>query len=768
MRHDVFAGNLRERFSMHVAEVGTTSLFLLLVLAVILLFPLLFVGFTTHDDAVFAINFGNGYGHTWEIAWKLSITQGRFAFWWTYPLIRIPYALDNRVWYLAMKYGSFFLLLCALYYAVHKSFRSSWIALASLVFFLAFRQNGWDHNALTSYPVVFNFAAVLFLVSLGLYCVAIDRKNLVLACFSGGLYFFSLGCELFVLFFPFYVAALLSRVAPGESVIRRLMSGKKYILAVALPLMAYLAIYLTWRSIHPTNYSGNRLDGFNLLAAGRVIATYSLSAFPWASLRFVFSPNDQLQFANVAGLRVILSELNAAHFIKTAVAGLLFARLMTSPCFIVPQARTLIIGAALAFVGIFLPNLLSGFTQKYQGWVASGDYSYLYTYYSFISAVVFAALVLAYMNAKIRSWKPKLRLALILIGVIATMAISFAVEVRNQYIAFDQKLSHRKWQLMDVVIKSPAFMEVPDGSTVVAPTLSEHYRGIAQAPADYWSKYIKYKTGKNVQFVDDKCRSDAPCYSLVFRQAAHSDNQFIVLAKITHHDLLDSSELTVYSMPMRDNTILVGSFMPGKVPPKLVINGVSVANVNVVSGLFSSNLPYASGDGFVQTAQLTGHVDIFPDKITISHYSVEPRLRSLSVELADGIDFKKRDYPYFLAEVSGISGYEHWGRWSDAAAGPVAKFRFKQTLPSKFTLEVIANAYGPNIGAPVKVRVGGVEKTFVINNNTDRYSLVFKTDGTAYILEITPPKPTSPNEIDPKSGDTRKLGIGFISLKIKS
>lgn len=137
--------------------------------------------------------------------------------------------------------------------------------------------------------------------------------------------------------------------------------------------------------------------------------------------------------------------------------------------------------------------------------------------------------------------------------------------------------------------------------------------------------------------------------------------------------------------------------------------------------------------------------------------------------LAEGIDFKKPGYPNFLAEVSGMSGYEEWGRWTDAAAGPVAKFRFKQALPRTFTLELSADAFGPNNGAPVKVRVGGVEKTFVISHKkeADPYLLAFEIDGTADTLEITPPKPISPNEIDPKNSDRRKLGIAFISLKIK-
>lgn len=136
--------------------------------------------------------------------------------------------------------------------------------------------------------------------------------------------------------------------------------------------------------------------------------------------------------------------------------------------------------------------------------------------------------------------------------------------------------------------------------------------------------------------------------------------------------------------------------------------------------------------------------------------------------LEEGIDFRKPLYPTFIAEVSGMSSYEPTIRWTE---GPLVKFRFKQPLPKIFTLEIAAISFGPNLGLPIKVRVGGVEKNFVIpkvpTKDSAAYKLTFKTDGKSDTLEIMPPKPTSPRELDPKSGDTRKLGIAFVSLKIK-
>ena len=141
--------------------------------------------------------------------------------------------------------------------------------------------------------------------------------------------------------------------------------------------------------------------------------------------------------------------------------------------------------------------------------------------------------------------------------------------------------------------------------------------------------------------------------------------------------------------------------------------------------------------------------------------------------LSDGsmeriIDFKLQNYPDFVAKVSGMSTPEPWGCWTDSYAGPVAKFCFKQALPKKITLEIAAQAFGPNVGLPVKVKVGANEDAFaIIDGKTTPYILAFETDGTADTLVITAPKPTSPRELDPNSVDIRKLGIGLISLKIK-
>lgn len=147
--------------------------------------------------------------------------------------------------------------------------------------------------------------------------------------------------------------------------------------------------------------------------------------------------------------------------------------------------------------------------------------------------------------------------------------------------------------------------------------------------------------------------------------------------------------------------------------------------------------------------------------------SLAPRYEA---SLADGIDFTRSGYPTFLAEVSGMSGHEAWGRWTDAAEAATAKFRFAQSLPQKFALELKANAFGPNVGRPVKVRVGAVEKEFIVKDAPAPELHVLTFDGVngADTIEIVPPQPTSPKQLDPQNGDPRMLGVSLVSLQIKS
>lgn len=135
-----------------------------------------------------------------------------------------------------------------------------------------------------------------------------------------------------------------------------------------------------------------------------------------------------------------------------------------------------------------------------------------------------------------------------------------------------------------------------------------------------------------------------------------------------------------------------------------------------------------------------------------------------------GIDFKNQGYPNFLKFTSGLSQVEAWGRWSDSSQGNgVVEFGFRDPLPERFVLEFKALPYANNGQSPTRVRVGNQEHFIYINgSNGDEYALTFNNKERSNVVEFYPPNPVSPAANAGISSDPRKLGIGFISLRIRA
>ncbi len=112
--------------------------------------------------------------------------------------------------------------------------------------------------------------------------------------------------------------------------------------------------------------------------------------------------------------------------------------------------------------------------------------------------------------------------------------------------------------------------------------------------------------------------------------------------------------------------------------------------------------------------------------------------------------------------ASGLSGPEEWGTWTD---GKTVKLRLKKPLPRRFTLELVTNAFGPNVGREISVRVGSQVKTFVGTTEMTRVRIPFDLSDTADLIELTVPAPTRPRDVS-KSNDYRSLGLGLRSLSI--
>jgi hypothetical protein len=136
---------------------------------------------------------------------------------------------------------------------------------------------------------------------------------------------------------------------------------------------------------------------------------------------------------------------------------------------------------------------------------------------------------------------------------------------------------------------------------------------------------------------------------------------------------------------------------------------------------------------------------------------------STPAELA--VDFSAVGYPGFLEKVEGLSGREAWGRWTD---GPHAVFHLAEELPRRFTLEiVVTSAFAQNADRPIAVRVGDVQREFVVSRQGNVVQIPFELPSDGHTIELVLPSPVSPKDLG-LGQETRRLGIGLKSMRIVS
>jgi len=133
-------------------------------------------------------------------------------------------------------------------------------------------------------------------------------------------------------------------------------------------------------------------------------------------------------------------------------------------------------------------------------------------------------------------------------------------------------------------------------------------------------------------------------------------------------------------------------------------------------------------------------------------------------DMASGINFSKPGLPDFIASISGLSGVEPWGRWSDQGK---STFEFVQALPQRFTLVLKAHAFASNANKPTKVEIGShaYDIQLTAGDSEIRLDVDLQGENTDRITFI-PPAPISPHKVDKSNHDQRTIAIGFVSMSL--
>lgn len=137
--------------------------------------------------------------------------------------------------------------------------------------------------------------------------------------------------------------------------------------------------------------------------------------------------------------------------------------------------------------------------------------------------------------------------------------------------------------------------------------------------------------------------------------------------------------------------------------------------------------------------------------------------RLARIETTADVDFTKSGWPGVVRRVAGLSQVERWGTWSN---GNKVEIEFEAPLPERFSLDVVAQAFGPNAGKSFIARAGSGFATFVLNAGAAQLvRLSLHNPERSRLLTIDIPSSISPRSLG-LSNDGRALGLGLVELKI--
>ena len=161
----------------------------------------------------------------------------------------------------------------------------------------------------------------------------------------------------------------------------------------------------------------------------------------------------------------------------------------------------------------------------------------------------------------------------------------------------------------------------------------------------------------------------------------------------------------------------------------------------------------------------TSEVAAAPDTKVVKPAKTEvPTLPAVTADIDAPIviDFKKSEWPGIISKTSGLSAAEPWGTWSE---GETVNLEFSAPLPEKFTIYLIANAYGSNVDKEFTACVGGSSIKFKLVELPKERVLELNNPNKLKKIKIDIPSPISPKDLE-LSSDDRKLGIAFTELRV--
>ncbi len=518
---------------------------LLIAIAIITFFPLLFTGFATADDFHFYLV--TRRGQVFAESQMFAEVAGRFYFYLVKPLYNLPYLYDNMAFIKAFQYIP--LILCFLLFAkiVFMVTKSKEMAIFYLLLFLFTMQISKHTSLFVSYPFYFTFSFFLLLASV--YFLIryhqIDRKRyLIFAAllFGIGLLFY----ETYILFLLFVFIIVIANNLQKEGHPKEKI---KIILLQFLPFLVigilYLTAYFVFRIYHPSQYAGTSFDAtkFTIPSFFYFLWRLAYSSFPitvYETSHYVFWDKSEL----ITGYSPVLLKLMLSAKVEWIVKGLFVSFLGYKLLDALPaiKIKKLLAGLGIAILLIFVPHIPLALTVKYRHFVENGDMiGYVTTFFSFFGTLLFLTLLLSYV-VNLFNFSRIVKKIIISIFVFGFFMCSVLTDFSNYTIAKDIRSANLRFHAVDELLKTDEFQSIPAGTPFYAKDLWENpsycARGLTEQDFNWYEYFeakngITYPVGRDAAyFLDYSKKSKMTPYFLTMRQAEKSEDILLVMAQM--------------------------------------------------------------------------------------------------------------------------------------------------------------------------------------------------------------------------------------------
>lgn len=146
------------------------------------------------------------------------------------------------------------------------------------------------------------------------------------------------------------------------------------------------------------------------------------------------------------------------------------------------------------------------------------------------------------------------------------------------------------------------------------------------------------------------------------------------------------------------------------------------------------------------------------------HGAQEIASRGTEVEVARRLAFSGSTLPNWIRHLSGLSGAEEWGRWSDANLAPSVRICAVQPIPPRAVLRLKLGVLMPECN-PVVITAGQRRLEIVATNDAREFVFELDSNSPVDVIDVRPTTSFSPLE-QGWSQDARRMGVACHWIEI--